>query len=841
MRLAILFLMIAGALLPAVSQARQPLLLDMAAVVDSALEAVQLEEQVAPASTPSEAPTKAVFKLSDQPPPGFEDLSGPQTTQADMYFGGEFLASVYVEYDPYSVQISDPLGAVQLIPNLKDPQYVAQVLSGPLDPNADALCTATQRVDCGSLTPGIAAVIFDEGRFRLDLFVHPDQLLVHRVVKERYLQAPEQRLTTLHNLRMTASGAHGQRTFAATSESFVAHGAQRLRARYGLSNQGFSLYGASWQKDRNDMEFEAGSFRTTGRNLAFAGEVDLLGVRVATSTKTRTDLDQALATPVLLFLGQRSRVDVFRGEEYIDTQYYSAGNHELDTSTLPDGAYEIRLVIEDLSGAQREETHFFVRSGQMPPADQPQYYVEGGAILDQQEAGIPSVGQGAWLRVGSSHRLRDDLAWDNELLHANGQTVAQTGVIWLRRNWQLYAGSIFGSGGAAGVSLRGGARWRNVNASVDFAHVQASPDSVRLNEYSITRGGYTQGSASIGVAIPKGHLFLRGRLSEQGNLRQTNFGLSYFGSLFNRRGVSADLVVDAGQGFGGNWVRAGVRVRWQRGKQVISADPRVRFGQQQVNGAELAASWNGEVDYPQVRGFDVGPVNQTAFVEHDASRSIAGLRLRPQRYRQADLEIGYNSSPDNTGSLYYSARHRMSVATSAGHTTVGDGGDHAGALVVNIQGELEQRFSVLVNNRVVGHVRAGTPNVISLRPYEAYKVKISPDGDALVGYDQSIRTITLFPGTVQTLNFEAAPIVVMIGQLIDQQGNPLANARFENVEGFATTDLSGWFQIEVAHNEPLIMRLQGDQYCRVDLPDYEVADGLAMLDTLTCRSTQGRQ
>ena len=48
---------------------------------------------------------QSAFRLKQGPPPGFEDLTSSQTTQADLYFAGEFLTSVFVEFDPYTVAV----------------------------------------------------------------------------------------------------------------------------------------------------------------------------------------------------------------------------------------------------------------------------------------------------------------------------------------------------------------------------------------------------------------------------------------------------------------------------------------------------------------------------------------------------------------------------------------------------------------------------------------------------------------------------------------------------------------------------------------------------------------
>ena len=78
-------------------------------------------------------------------------------------------------------------------------------------------------------------------------------------------------------------------------------------------------------------------------------------------------------------------------------------------------------------------------------------------------------------------------------------------------------------------------------------------------------------------------------------------------------------------------------------------------------------------------------------------------------------------------------------------------------------------------------------------------------------------------------------ISVLIGQAIFEDGLPVESARITNVEGYAGTDQSGWYQVEVAHTDPLIVQLKSGNMCQLNLPEYEVVDGLAVLDPVVCQ------
>ena len=319
---------------------------------------------------------------SNAPPPGFEDLAQAQTTVVDVYVAGRLAVSTMALYDLENVEFLTPEEIVAALPDLADPAAIKRALGVPLATNADALCAHPAQVDCGELTPDVAGIIFDESTFRVALFLAPDQWAAQRVNSSRFLPAPTAReLGSVHqfNVAMAGGGAE-ESVFDLGATSLVSRGESRLYGRYDITRSGFTISELGVAQDRNGYRYEAGLMRSLGRGGAFVGEQDVVGVRAGTALDLRADLDTAEGTPIFLFLQRRSRVDVFRGERLIDSRFYEAGNQQLDTSRLPDGAYDLRVRIRGDDGREREERFFFVRTRELPPLDQPLIYAEAGAL-----------------------------------------------------------------------------------------------------------------------------------------------------------------------------------------------------------------------------------------------------------------------------------------------------------------------------------------------------------------------------------------------------------------------------------------------------------------------------
>lgn len=821
-------------------------------------------------------------KFTAGAPPGFSDLIGLQNTEADVYFQNRLITSTFIEYDLEHVVFLAPEEVIEAIPTLKNPERVLAVLAEELDSNSRLLCNARVRTECGELEPDIAGVIFNESKFRIDLFVAQDEQEVQLLLADRYLPAPSADWATLHDMSFTASGAFGSNRYNLSGESFLSKGEGRARVRYGLTNSGAALHEASWQWDKQGREYELGAFRSARGNSLFVNDRRLLGVRFGSSTNTRTDLDNALATPVFAFLERRSRVDILRDGEILDTRFYAAGNHQIDTTRLPDGAYDITLRTVSPDGAVSEEVHFFVRDSLLPPLGEQQYFLEAGAFTEAFGSDLPRLTGGGWLRGGLSRRLSERFALEGGALVSDEVGLLQAGAYLLGRGWQLHAGVMGSNRGDTGVSLRGQLQRKSYVASfsgqhlnsktpIDFSGTQDSLSRLNpllgsnvdfsgltseqlgdelLDTQPVLGGSFTQASASLSfpLRIPLWNgRFSAGRGNFQARYNRRNgsadagIGFNYRAPLFKRGNMAADVNFEGLYSDNRSLVRLGFDLRWRnRGQSSVvspellassDVDPQTnQLGSVDVT-PSISANWNRNR-----RSERFGQVGESLFVSHDGQRTVLGSRLSAQtKYGYSDLDVSWQEGL--VDGFSYAANSRFSLVSTDGKPALGGGNRNLAAIVVEIDGDLpDVEFQVIVGSRVAGYASTGKRGVVSVRPYERYSVKIQPTGDRILGYDERSYDVTLFPGNVHRLVFAARSLHVLVSQAVKPDGSPLMHGRFTNVEGFGVTDSAGWFQVEVAHNNPLSVRLPSGEFCELTPPPPEPDDnGLAVLDALVCR------
>src|SRR5207247_1591607 len=141
------------------------------------------------------------------------------------------------------------------------------------------------------------------------------------------------------------------------------------------SGVGFLVDNFVAEVDEPGTRYSGGLFWAPGIDLT--GQRKILGVGVGTQFDTRVDRDQVFGNQLIVFLAQRSRVDILRDGRLLTSRSYEAGNQALDTAGLPDGSYEVVLRIQEFGGGAREERRFFIKNARIAPLDQPVYFGYG--------------------------------------------------------------------------------------------------------------------------------------------------------------------------------------------------------------------------------------------------------------------------------------------------------------------------------------------------------------------------------------------------------------------------------------------------------------------------------
>ncbi|MFK7889140.1 MAG: TcfC E-set like domain-containing protein [Gammaproteobacteria bacterium] len=798
---------------------------------------LRLSILLAYAACAAAAGAQGLFEPSAAPPPGFEHLTETQTTLVDVYSANRLIASTLAQYTLTHVEFLQPDDIVAALPDLLDPATLLDALQQPLSTHADRLCHHSAQTDCGTLAPDTVGIIFDEDQFRADLFIHPAALRVQRLEQDRFLPPPsDAQWASVHQVSAAlAGGAEEDNAFDLSATSVLSRGTERMVARYDATRAGFAFSELMAQRDHNGYRYEAGLFRSRGQNAVFVGEQNVVGVRAGTALDLRADLDSAEATPIFLFLNQRSRVDVFRGDRLIDSRFYAPGNQQLDTARLPEGAYDLRVRIRGDNGRTREENFFYVRSTQLPPLDQPVYYAEAGTLNARRDAPAATLEAGTWLRAGAARRLNNALGLDAEFLRAGRTTLAQAGVFGFGSTWQMRASAMLTTTGDRGLWWQARTRGKAWSAGLDLRLVSVGR-TPREPGQDLFSESFRQTALTFNAPLGKGRLTLRA----QHDLRATAQAIRGWGANFAlplpRRGdIAFDLNADISVAGDDRLARIGVQARWRRHQRFNT----VEAGFQHATDSS-ASSGPLLLDARSTRQSQharLGQITHTTFIQNRGSQRVLGSALTSEsELGRASADIQYANSTERSG-MSYSATARFGVLSNRDDVALGGRQGESAAVVINVDGHAGGSFDVLVDDQRVATTRGRARTVIALMPYATYDIRVVPRGDTMAQISETAHTVTLYPGNVHSLDFNSRTVTVVVGQATWENGEPVANARFDyDADAAQRTDDQGWFQIELESLAPLTLSTADGRRCRLPISSARSANHLIVLPPATCES-----
>ena len=800
----------------------------------------------------------AVVNVSE--PAGFSQLAGPQRAVVDVFFGGRRLGEAEISFQPGSLKFLAPEKLVALLPDIADTAAIRAALSeAELPAHASLICPpSADPAKCGRLTPAVAGVIFDQDRFRVEVFVNPHLLAVNVSVRQEYLPAPEGGLSIINAISTVLSGSSkGAKLYNLQDRFIMGDKDRRLRADLSYAS-GFGIQADRLvaEMDKPGWRYSAGVVWAPGTSLI--GRRKVVGLGIETQIDTRLDKDVMRGNPLIVFLNQRARVDILRDGRVQASRIYDAGNQSLDTSALPDGSYDVVLRIEEASGARHEEHRFFTKNSRIAAVGQKVMFAYAGVLANDARRGFISPTGTPFLQAGMARRLSPHVALDGTVLMTNRTAMAEAGAYYIASQAQFRLAALGSSNGAFGalvqVSSQGNSRF---NFNFDLRHIKTSEQQTfsgstagppgpfsPLNPFGadpaalpLAKNSYTQISGNISYSLPGAQLGLSASYRrEKGEQAKYSIGPSLRWNFLRRGQLHGTFLADAVVSDQGHSGFVGVSLQLLAGRASLGSTAGIRStsldGEPHRSGpvGGIQGSWQDD----NVAGAELslGGAYERALDREQVS-ATANLRGRKARL-SADVIKGYGH---DAGPTQYSLGFQTTVAIRGGAIAFEGRYENDSMVLVKVDGARpDAQFEVLVNDSAVGTAHSGGKLAVALPPYRQYDVRVRPTGGDLLQFDGSSRRVGLYPGNVAQLAWIAKPITAMFGRLVFEDGTPVSAASVTAPGGISETDENGYFQIESTDDSDLDVHAPDGRSCRVPLPGITHATGYAPLGTLICRS-----
>ncbi len=767
-------------------------------------------------------------------PAGFENLVEPQTNVVDVYYDGRILTSVVATFAPGSITFDDPEAIVALIEDVDKREAVIAALTGPMKSHSDLVCLPGETLEdegCGVLQPPIAGVIFDRNAFRADLFINGAYRGVQGASGPRYLQASDGDVAVLSYLSGIISGGDGQDTdYDILNQTIVGFEDSRFVSDLLYdSEDGVFLDQGQIVSDQEAWRLQGGLFRTAP--LEAVAQEKMIGIGIGTQLDSRMDLDLVTGTPLVLFLPVRSKVDIFGNGRLLASQTYEAGNQVLNTASLPPGSYEVTLRIQEIGGGTREETRFFAKTPELPPADTPTYVFQIGQLINDDQQGrdgefIGDVTSTPLFRAGTVHRVDDQTGWFADLMGSDDQVLAQTGAVYLDDLMRLQGGIIATTDRDYGYFLRYTDRFEEIGVNVSARQIFAGDtrDSRDPDVFDpfINHSQQFNGGISYRLDDWAASVSMVGSYSVEGDAKSWSFGPQFTANVFSENGLNVQWTGSVTQSNREFLALTGLRFTYAddhwtyRGNVGYRhADPRPVATSDGGSGVEAGGIviWDDHdilEDDLQIRAGAVHTViEDSVAVGADYANNIGRVGF--------DYETTFNSG--EVFQTYSGVFDINLIGNEDGFAFGGPALTESGVMVL-LDGNVEPERTFLVN--VDGDPRerisVGESVFLPLPPYATYEISLTDDTEGFIHVDQVNHELTLFPGNAVSVKYIADRLIAVFGQIVDEAGEPVADGRIEGAIGIASTDSSGFFQTEVTTARRLAITPPSGTRCAVDLP-----------------------
>jgi Mat/Ecp fimbriae outer membrane usher protein len=784
-------------------------------------------------------------------PTGFEELSRSRQMLVDVYFGGRKVGEAIVDAEPGSVRLREPDKIVGMIPNLSNPDAVRAALREPLPTNSDAICSLSSAGHCGILAPATVGLIFDEDRFRADIFVNPRLLNVVPSTEQAYLDAPTAPLSVTSSFALALSGSSETSTFYnAQTRTTVGLGSARFRTDTSYaSGLGLVVDDAVVELDRPDRRYSAGLFWAPG--LDFIGQRRIAGVGMGTQFDTRADRESLRGTPLVLFLAQPARVELLIDGRLVGSRAYETGNNILDTSGLPDGSYPVVLRIRETNGAVREERRFFVKNAQVAPVGKPLYFAYAGMLANTRPHAAVSLSDTFYYQFGTARRLRQWLAADLSIIGTQHKAMAEAGAWFLTPVARVRVAGLASAQGDHAALVQVGTTGRGrLNVNFDLRRVWSHdgrpliPMASYVSNFSgvpVTSaqggtGAYLQGSGSIGYRLGDAYLTLMGSLRKDHRQRSDySIGPGVNWSVLNRNGMQLTLQADAQRTRHTTAAFAGFRMFMTSGRFSAAGTGGHASLKSRDGSAPSRSRWTGGMSVQSFAEFD--PQTQlsvSAGVDRGLDSTTAQTNgVLHSRFGTARGDLIHNF--EGGGATQYGLSLQSGAAFNAAGGIFGARDLEESALIVALDGDAPgATFEVLVDERPRGRIKTHERLSIFLPAYHSYKVRLRPMNSGAATYDSETRNITLYPGNVEQVRWKAQALFTVFGQAIGSDGKPVANASIQSARGIGQSDEDGRFQMDVSGDDVLTFNADA-RSCEVRVSGVKPQNDYASIGKVVCQ------
>lgn len=776
------------------------------------------------------------LKILNTPPPGFEK-NVEETLFVDIYYKNKFLLTQKAIIKDDKIKLLNPMVVYNQLPQIKDDrrQEVLAHLSGYNDFKTIYSCFPERKENCDMLNPGSLELVYNPDILTLEIFTNSNIFVVDEN-NDIYLDPQSKDFSQFFKFDAVGYWSRDKNNL---ESNYIANPLYYYTKNQDLYNvninsktsfQRFTLNGDIRYIDDSKNVFVDDIYliRYFKRNLLQIGEIttkdlrnlnqaNILGVSFRSSINRRKKNSGLYSQPLNVFLNYRSRVNLIKDGRIYSSEFYDAGSQNLNTDSLPTGSYNIDIQIIEPNGQIRMERQFFVKNGELPPADQAYYWFEGGAIENYENVGVYNFDstdnsfnkyENEYLfRTGIYKRIFKPLGLGANLIANNRISAAEIFTEYFGKYFLLKGSFAIDTKKDYSYTLYSEITGLN-KLPMYFTWTQSF-----LSENSLTKK-YNYRPITSYSKFGSGNI----RYYFGNSTNSIGFRGSYYKDYYNMENYSFGPEIEFNFSFGLGTTMT-VRLNAYRTDRDYQALLNFYFN---FNSKYLQlynnSSYIMHKDRTEDKNFSDHFDTSAAITLQDGGIFNQDFRLTG-RYDKIDGtqtfggELDYRSPigrlTANASTNKYIDQYNINFASifafSSNNILFGGREPKDSAIGIKIDGGNKKSvFDVLVNENKIGSIKGNSSKVFTLNPFNEYTISLQPSGLNNTYIENSRpRTITAYPGGIESIKYNAKSTAIIIGTLYNADGKIFKNAKIVGEIDDTISDDEGYFQITAVLGETL--------------------------------------
>jgi hypothetical protein len=748
-----------------------------------------------------------------------------ETTLFDVYLGDKLKGAILADYTDQWLEITTPQDLIDQMSDLKGAQRLMPLISGKLIEKREIL--------------DVGAIKYDLNTFSIRIDVTPEFLGLTTLDLNKRVKNPVNAPSLQQRLSVVTSGStQGGSKGALAHRGIASYGTYNAVLDGALvDNEPYEVTQATVGGIFGDYRATGGLLQTPGSN--FAGSLQYAGIKVETAEELFLDQDLIRGSRFEVFVPSRSRVEFYRDGRLISVQVLDFGLREVDTTSFPQGSYDVDIVIIDSFGSSTRQRKFFTKAGFLASRNQPIYTLQAGTIRDELDSIDKPVYQG-----GVRFRASDIFDLDTSVYGSEDLTIGTIETIGLYREFRFGLGLNQSSQGDSGVNSNFSTDLYGFNLNLshtDTIHGGESRDVVdpvqeepfdpvfnlkKRDDRLIFLDRYSN-SYGIGRRMgPTNLRYISEESSGDGTPKHYSRGPYFEWNIIENTIQTLRFQVSTVDTEQGQVDNAGMLFAYRISDNFVIATQLSRIGRDNGDETLLLTSLNYDekdknrlgsrgILSNEIRNKDKKEKGAETSITNQANLTTTGEYLETIGFvRDTRTDQTDNSSYGVSATSSFLMASDLSVSVSHPVT------QEAVFIAEVASNSTESVFEILMNGQVAGTVTAGGKTTIGVSPYRTYDIKLRPkEGEDLVSYDSNTTTVTFFPGNVIKRKWQADKVFIILGRIIDENGDPVARQRIKGTKEYTATEEDGTFQAEIGGTETLTIETHGYQ-CKLsfDIP-----------------------